>query len=370
MAKYLVILITGFIASQYMHAASCDDHFIAIYNEFSSDEISRPLKRFARTLNYVFDIIFKYRNNHELLIKEIMSKDVRGQVFLTEGLLRIYSKVGGNDKVVNRVYDYIQQLEDTIGKYSLDRKMLKTAIELNIAPQVISYLKDLEINSYQSLLNILISKWDHPNNRLLVKDLIEIDQKHNISSKKVVKKFFVESIKKLEKTKFDLDELEDGIHVLRRKMRWLVIYIQSLQGRVQFHEGVGKSSISRFNQIMQDPDFKDDHYAKFYISPEEQSPLLISKPYFLALGKASREIGHTKDNGELFMHLTHAYVNSGLYTNYDEAFIHVENVLKEHGVLLLDWKSEAQKMIAFLKGITDKSKDNLYKLLAKEFKKI
>jgi hypothetical protein len=95
-------------------------------------------------------------------------------------------------------------------------------------------------------------------------------------------------------TQYKFNNMESDVHELRRKLRWLSIYPQALQGCVQLSESAKSQPhlkkyltkpivTSPFNKM---PDAGDCKYF-----------LLLDKDYFLSLSWMISELGKFKDNG-------------------------------------------------------------------------
>ena len=88
--------------------------------------------------------------------------------------------------------------------------------------------------------------------------------------------------------------MENDVHELRRKLRWLSIYPQALQGCIQLTESKTKSkNLTKYltTEIINSP------FNKMPAAGNNHFILTLNKSYFLALSWIIAELGKLKDNG-------------------------------------------------------------------------
>jgi hypothetical protein len=98
---------------------------------------------------------------------------------------------------------------------------------------------------------------------------------------------------KISSGKIDLNLIEDGIHELRRKLRWLGIYSSSLLGKVQHSDG---NEISHLDKYIT----KENKLFKFNIlpaPPENTETIKFLQGGFFALSILIDGLGKIKDPG-------------------------------------------------------------------------
>jgi len=194
-------------------------------------------------------------------------------------------------------------LEDALGAIDYYDAIAKDfAGKKNIPAAIVNYLQAQTREKIQSLNELLIEKkWFNPDDSRIKKireKLSEADWQEEKEEIEEIKEFYGESIYEIiefiQKKKYVYENMETDVHELRRKLRWLSIYPQALQGCIQLAENntapkhltkylTKEITTSPFNKM---PDVSD---AKYF--------LLLSKKYFYALSWMIAELGNLKDNG-------------------------------------------------------------------------
>jgi hypothetical protein len=122
-----------------------------------------------------------------------------------------------------------------------------------------------------------------------------LDEQEEIGN---IEKYYYKQIKKIhefiQETTLNFDNVEDDVHELRRKLRWLSIYPQALRGAVQLHEVKGSTEpLKKYltEQIVASP------FNQLPESKELIHHLFLEKNHFLALSWVIFELGEIKDIG-------------------------------------------------------------------------
>ena len=113
-----------------------------------------------------------------------------------------------------------------------------------------------------------------------------------------IREFYGESIYEIiefiQKKKYHYENMEADVHELRRKLRWLSIYPQALQGCIQLAENkISPKHLTKYltKEIITSP------FNKMPDAGDGKHFLLLSKKYFYALSWMINELGNLKDNG-------------------------------------------------------------------------
>ncbi len=96
------------------------------------------------------------------------------------------------------------------------------------------------------------------------------------------------------KTKFHFADIENDVHELRRKIRWLSIYPQALQGVFQFDDKI--ITAPHLNKYLI-PEIINSPFNQLPESANNKNKILLNKNYFLALSWMISELGKLKDQG-------------------------------------------------------------------------
>ncbi len=152
----------------------------------------------------------------------------------------------------------------------------------------------------------------------------------------------------------NLDHLEEGIHEVRRRMRWFPIYRISLLGRIQFSKVKEGKPLSNYvtKQELENP------FNKQVDCPEGITPITIHTGAYMAMSVLIRDIGELKDNALLTELMEHTYKTLGLPMSEIEAavgpnYLSIEEVVKKSKEIILKYVVE-EKILSYLADHFDK----------------
>ena len=195
-------------------------------------------------------------------------------------------------------------MEDTLGAIDYYDSMAKELASIKtMASGVITYLKAESREKIQSLNEILVEKnWLTSGDNRLVKihkKLTKADWLKEEDEIKSISGFYGQSIYEIsefvQEKDFHFSNLENDVHELRRKLRWLSIYPQALRGCIQLQR----------NKIIP-PHLKKYITKEIVGSPFNKMPdkaptcryeLLLEQNYYYALSWMIAELGRLKDAG-------------------------------------------------------------------------
>jgi len=110
-------------------------------------------------------------------------------------------------------------------------------------------------------------------------------------------------LENLDQTSFDLSRLEktdgdgNGLHELRREIRWLMIEMRVLNGLIQFKADPQACSVSEFSEFYK-TSLASSKYSTLPADPLETDPCRIEQCLFLGLSKSVNTLGEIKDAAE------------------------------------------------------------------------
>ena len=299
--------------------------------------VDRP---FERVLVHTakIDGILRGETNPDKLVDLVMSKDIRRQVFLLEGVAKLYTEIHG--KPAERVYVIAKRLEDHLGHFSMTKSNLETATKVGADPKAIAVLKADMDASRATLKSILVAEWmaDAKGRMPALRDVVEHwgEAKWGNTDKdlKAVKSELSRRLSKIESTPYDMNELEGGIHELRRELRWFPIYVESLNGLFQLDDKT--NPIAAYQDMLTAP-VATSKYVNLPAAGREKDPVTISKSVYCALMQLTLDLGTLKDAGEPIHFIRDAYTRAGLgddKTNHDvvsKLFVGVADEAEIHG---------------------------------------
>lgn len=227
----------------------------------------------------------------------LYKNDVRTVLFMLEALTRLHDKAF-NKKIFNKWNKRFKKLEDIFGKideYISIENELRT--NKRVSKEALKYFKVNSDNYIQKCNQRLIEKsW--LNNKLLLFDekLNDFDciGKHLLKLKSSILNEIDAIIRFVEKNDCCFTKLEEEVHELRRKLRWLSIYAQALNGLIQLNKLPKKSKFSNnyfTKEVLNSP------YNKLPVKPNNVAIIEFDANSFFALSWIIKGLGNLKDTG-------------------------------------------------------------------------
>jgi hypothetical protein len=236
--------------------------------------------------------------------------DLRTPIFMLEGLSKLYSKLH-NEKAFTKFLETFKALEDALGAVDYYFSFKKEfALDANLPKEILGYF---EIKTEEKLrfLELILNKNQCFNGKLIRKTLDKLEDINWLKEEqeiKEIKKYYNRQIEKidefLQETSLVFDNIEEDVHELRRKIRWLSIYPQALNGAVKFVEIEPlETHLKKYltENIINSP------FNKLPENSKITNHLLIEKNHFLALSWIIAELGKIKDKGLKINVLIEAY---------------------------------------------------------------
>jgi len=249
--------------------------------------------------------------NIETLLKESKSQEnkvfwlyennFRTYFFMLEGLARIYSEAH-NKKLFDKIKDKAKEIEDAFGWLDFYYQYnLLFSKNRKLSAEVKAYFgKKLEQS--QETCHKLLKKEDWYNGERIKKirrQLKEADWKDDVAEAEIFSTIYRqeanEILQFLRDNKFHFVDMEHDVHELRRKLRWLSIYPQAMQGAVKLvHNAKDKTKLAHYHSeaILASP------YNQFKPSRKLGAHIQLGKPQFFALSWLIAELGELKDKGQ------------------------------------------------------------------------
>lgn len=195
------------------------------------------LERIQTHLNKIKDL------NDEQKIKYVLSSDTRIVFFRLQSLSRIYEK-SYDLPFFTEKKDFFKKFEDLIGKVDLYNGLVSISKKLK-QPRLIKHFEDKKTEASKNLVDGLAAEGfiKDPNSKIdsLYQELAEFkDWKDADKDLRLhIKRLAKETRKLLEDVKtrtFTQDDIELGLHELRRKLRWPLIHIQTLNRLTAYNQ--------------------------------------------------------------------------------------------------------------------------------------
>jgi hypothetical protein len=259
----------------------------------------------------------------------LFKNNARTPFFMLEALSRLYEKIDDH-KTFRKLREQFKLVEDLLGEIDyynwLNDSLSGKKID-DIPRQFIKRKLDEGVRKFNDLL--IEKGWIARGNKRIGKISRKLEKAGWPGSEKEVKCF--ESIYKaavkginsfVEATDFRFDNVEEDVHELRRRLRWLSIYPQALQGAIRYAPDPS-----------QEPHLKKYLTQEIVNSPYNKLPesadlpvLLLDKNYFLALSWMIAQLGSLKDEGLLITGLAEAIAGTEKL-NHDDALSRAADML-------------------------------------------
>ena len=226
--------------------------------------------------------------------------DMRTPMFMLEALSKMYAN-WHNKKIFEKLNEIFKTLEDTLGAidyYAAFEKEFADNAEIPTA--VKSFLTERKKEQIEKLYRLLEEDGWFSGKRLrkINEKLAEVDWLNEADEHELLKTFYQKEIKKIVKfslkTQFIFDNVEEDVHELRRRLRWLSIYPQAMQGAIKL---VPHYPLSKHLKKYLTPDIVNSPYNKFPTSDTQSLFLILDESYFYALSWMIKELGKIKDQG-------------------------------------------------------------------------
>jgi hypothetical protein len=301
----------------------------------------------------------------ELLVKSSKQKNpalwlyqnnARTPLFMLEALAMLYAGIH-NKKKFAKLKEQFKLLEDAIGAIDYYDSYAKEFLSSKKIPAAITtYIQAQSREKIQSLNEILIEKeWLSDNNvRIgkIKKKLAKADWQNEKDDIKSIHRFYIAAINKIlefiNEKDFHFVNVEDDVHELRRKMRWLSIYPQALGGCIQLSES--KTAVPKFLAKYLTKDITGSNYNVMPDAGNQKHFLLFDKNRFYALSWMIAELGNLKDNGLKVEVLKEAIMQT--------------SKANERGAMTNSYKLAGPKQISIQQALT--TAENLCKTYCKE----
>ncbi|MBK9401568.1 MAG: hypothetical protein IPN36_12145 [Bacteroidetes bacterium] len=276
----------------------------------------------------LFDLVAEYIDNlllYALSIKKDLDKEhsyflsgARNHFFKLEAACRYLREID-HEKVFDEYYDIFKEAEDQLGQYDHHFALLSEIRKIGKQwpAKVIDHFEDQHKSSAKKLENYLEKEeWMQQNPPHLIRFIEKLKQMESISGedfKERTGKFLIKTIDKISDNykngKLDASEIEEGVHEIRRKIRWLSIYTQVCGGMIQLSsEKIPDSFPSQYIG----KDILNSDFMKMPKALKDVSPITIRTELFAALSWMINYLGSQKDIGLKIVACTEAFKETGI----------------------------------------------------------
>jgi len=229
----------------------------------------------------------------------LYKNNVRTILFMLEALTRLHNHAF-DEKLFGKWNKRFKKLEDLFGEidqYAAFENELK--LNKKIGKEVVKYFT-INTSNYLEKCNRRLVEKEWFNDKLHSFDckLSEFDVEYHQGYLEDLKHSMHDEIDTVlifaKKSNYHFTKIEEEVHELRRKLRWLSIYAQALNGLVQLKKSTKKTKfiINYFTKdILKSP------YNVLPSRPKNSSIIELDYDSFFALSWIVKELGTLKDQG-------------------------------------------------------------------------
>lgn len=265
---------------------------------------NESVTRFLNPIQELKLIITKAKSQKNIPL-DFYQSDARQHLFYLEALCIIYKNIS-NKKLFKKLQAKFKTLEDRLGKIDYYENLHQVFFKIKDCPAV--FLNQLfkhyqnEINNLNTLL--IEDNWvNEKNNNLdkIINQLDNVDWLNPKKEKKAIAKTIIKEIKSILKDyksgKLNFDKIEEGVHEFRRKIRWISIYAQALNGLIQLKKDDKGTDFKKYlsQKVIDNP------FNKMPKNKADLEVIEFSESAFYALSWLIAESGNLKDQGLEFI---------------------------------------------------------------------
>lgn len=256
----------------------------------------------------------------------------RNELFKLESLARIYRGTISKHKF-EQLYQRLKAVEDELGKYDYNEELyIDISAKKGTSAVIIKHFQlTLELNR-KELHEFLVSEGWLPSTGsqyiTIKKEILEFSFPSAEELRVPIANFIItqieEIIKKYDDGTFDLNDIEGGLHELRRRLRWISLYAQVTSGLIQLKPT--KNITEEIAHLIPDS-VKNSPFNKLPSKMKGVDPLYIEDTNFYLLSKIIAELGVLKDRALKAEALISAAQMSGM-KDHDQT----EQILEHFGM--------------------------------------
>jgi hypothetical protein len=241
--------------------------------------------------------------------------NARTALFQLEALTRIHD-LAFDEKIFVKWHKRFKKMEDVFGEidyYLVLEKEFKANKKIDRV--TVAYFTEKVKNKLEKC-NIRLQEKEWLEGKLgefdvRLKEYTVVYNKEYLNELKLTIKADIESILIfIQKIDYSFSQFEKQVHEVRRKLRWLSIYSQALNGLIQLKKTTKKTKyqINYFTKdILKSP------YNKLPVKPKNVMIMEFDHDSFFALSWIIKELGILKDSGLRIIALTEAIVKTSDY---------------------------------------------------------
>lgn len=225
----------------------------------------------------------------------------RTNAFMLQGLSRIYCDLHNAKRFV-KMKDRFKKEEDMLGGIDLYFNTLNYVKTNPAFAKLRPYYTKKLAEAYATANAYYMKQYFGAKTSMdkVIEKLDSADWMEEQIEVEAIRKFYEEAIIKnqkfVETCQPNMKAMEDQVHELRRKLRWLSIYPSALRGVIQYHQS--RTKLKRLEPWITKADLSSP-YNKFAAKGKLKHVILVDKNHFIALSHMIARLGDMKDRGLL-----------------------------------------------------------------------
>ena len=263
-----------------------------------------------RILRWIWAFHIKCNTPCDNLALHFINSDLRHLIFNIEGILRIYVPKYSE---LERSLLEITYCNHILGRCMAIREIHRAACEASCSQGVIQHLSTQNHAAIETL-DTFIRKNLAPDSRGRVRSIRRLVTNlgglslNGYEEDRTYIKYRLQSLfGALALSYYDMRDFEKGIHEFRRDLKWLLIYLQSLDGLVKLDETLPELWNGA---LILDDEWASTELAVFPDSTQEENPIRFSRSLYLANALICHQLGNVKRSLEIVFALTSAYITA------------------------------------------------------------
>jgi hypothetical protein len=254
-------------------------------------------------------------NDPVALADALLRQDLRSALFYLEGILKLYRR--GYERALETPYRAVKSLEDGLGATGAGLHLLELARRLGLPRPALDWCETQAHLARSEVALQLKMHWlplpdgTIPIFRAIADTLVALDFDGYARDRRSLIRAIRSWLQKVADTPLDMYVLQgnNGLHELRRQLRWLPIFAVSLDGLVVTSDE--QNPVKEYRALLTS-EVAESPYARLPEPIREDRPIKISRSLFLAAIDLISQLGELKDLGEDVEGLEHALIGGGV----------------------------------------------------------
>jgi hypothetical protein len=245
----------------------------------------------------------------------LFQNDLRTPMFMLEGLSKLYVDLH-NEKIFSKLQKNFKQAEDALGLIDYYAAFQKEFADNDQVPAAVKTYFEIKVKESAEAFDKILKEKGWLNGarfKKINKKLADVDWLKEETETTALHRFYKNEISKInsfiKETTFNFDNIEEDVHELRRKLRWLSIYPHALQGAIKLEE---TEPAEKFLQKYLTEDVTSSPFNKLPVAKGQTHFLVLEKNHFFALSWMIAKLGKIKDEGLKVAALQEALTDTGL----------------------------------------------------------